>query len=94
MKASQASQATVLEDIPNIGPALAGVLRLIGISQPQQLQGRDGYALYQSLNRVTRQRHDPCVLDAFMAAVDFMNGGAATPWWKYTPARKTLYRDI
>ena len=34
--------------------------------------------------------HDPCVLDTFMAAHDFMNGGFAQPWWHFTEQRKKL----
>lgn len=33
------------------------------------------------------QRHDLCVLDTFLAAKDFMNGGPAQPWWHFTPLR-------
>jgi DNA transformation protein len=31
--------------------------------------------------------------DALMAAVDFMNGGKAKPWWEFTAKRKTLLKD-
>jgi hypothetical protein len=50
--------------------------------------------LYQKLNAATGTRHDPCVLDTFMAAVDFMNGAAAAPWWNYTAQRKALYGAV
>ena len=58
-----------LEDIPNIGPAIAGKLRQLGIMQPVDLLGRDPYAMYDDLCRITGQRHDPCLLDTFIAAV-------------------------
>jgi Pathogenicity locus len=57
-----------LEQIPNIGPAAAADLRLIGITDPQQLRGEDALAMYQSLCHLTKQRHGPCVLDTFMAS--------------------------
>ena len=94
LKADHADRATALESIPNIGPALARDLRTIGIASPDQLRGRDAFALYQSLNRATQARHDPCVLDTFMAAVDFMDGAAALPWWHYTPRRKAKFPDL
>ena len=50
--------------------------------------------LYQKLNAATGARNDPCVLDTFMAAVDFMNGAAPAPWWAYTAQRKVLYGAI
>src|ERR1022692_1506726 len=77
-----------LEDIPNIGPAIAADLRQLGITTPGELPGRDPYGLYDDLCRITGQRHDPCLLDTFIAAVRFMEGAAPQPWWKYTPERK------
>jgi hypothetical protein len=93
-KAARASDCTVLEDLPNIGPSLAADLRRIGIQTPRELKGRDAFVLYQNLNAATGTRNDPCVLDTFMAAVDFMNGAAAAPWWTYTAQRKALYGAV
>ena len=77
-----------LEDIPNVGPAVAGDLRQLGIMSPAGLPGRDPYALYDELCRITGHRHDPCVLDTFIAAVRYMEGAPKRPWWKYTAERK------
>jgi hypothetical protein len=79
---------TRLEDLPNIGKAIAADLRGIGIRTPAQLVGKDPYALYAKLNRVTGTRHDPCVLDTFIAVVRFVDGGPARPWWRFTAQRK------
>ena len=81
-----------LEDLPNIGPSIAGDLRLIGVRHPADLRGRDPRALYDALNRARGVRQDPCVLDTFMAAVDFMEGAPAKPWWRYTAQRKRLMK--
>ena len=87
--ASTASRNAVrLEDLPNVGPAVAADLRAIGIRRPAQLAGRDPYALYDALNRRTGVRHDPCMLDTFIAAVRFVEGAPAKPWWAYTAERK------
>jgi Pathogenicity locus len=93
-KAAHADDCVVLEDLPNIGPAIAADLRLIGIHMPHELKGRDAFVLYQKLNAATGTRHDPCVLDTFMAAVDFMSGAKAAPWWAYTTQRKALYGAV
>src|SRR2546430_13357459 len=77
-----------LENIPNIGPAIAADLRKLGITTPGELPGCDPYALYDDLCRITGQRHDPCLLDAFIAAVRFMAGEPKQPWGKYTAGRK------
>jgi hypothetical protein len=93
-KAHSADECQVLEQLPNIGPALAADLRLIGVQHPRELAGRDPFVLYQALCAKTGQRHDPCVLDTFMAVTDFMRGAAPAPWWAYTPQRKALYGTV
>ena len=77
-----------LEDIPNVGPAVAADLRRLGIKSPGELSGRDPYALYDDLCRLTGQRHDPCLLDTFSAAVWFADGHPARPWWEVSRERK------
>jgi hypothetical protein len=77
-----------LEDVPNVGPAVAAALRRLGITSPGDLVGRDPYAMYDDLCRLTGRRHDPCLLDTFIAAVRFMAGGPKRPWWAYTAERK------
>lgn len=93
-KARTAAQCLRLEQLPNVGPAMAADLRLIGIHQPHQLQRRDAFELYRALCHATGKRQDPCVLDTFMAVADFMQGAAPTPWWHYTASRKTLYATV
>ena len=77
-----------LEDIPNVGPSVASTLRTAGITAPADLVGADPYGLYDDLNRITGVRHDPCLLDTFISAVRFMEGGPPVPWWTYTDERK------
>jgi len=77
-----------LEDIPNVGPAVAADLRQLGITLPIDLLGRAPYAMYDDLCHLTGQRHDPCLLDTFIAAVRYMEGEPKKPWWKYTAERK------
>jgi hypothetical protein len=93
-KACTPDECHALEQLPNIGPALAGDLRLIGVKYPVELRGRDPFALYQSLCAMTGRRQDPCVLDTFMAATDFMRGAEPTPWWHYTAQRKQVYGPV
>lgn len=93
-KAASAAECKALEQLPNIGPSLAADLRLIGIQHPKELRGKDAFVLYQQLCAATGQRHDPCVLDTFMAAVDFMQGAPAAPWWHYTAQRKAQFGQV
>ena len=82
-KAASVAECKSLEQLPNIGPALAAELR-----------GQDPYALYRRLCEATGQRQDPCVLDTFMAVTDFMRGAPAAPWWNYTAQRKALFGQV
>ena len=79
-----------LEQLPNVGPAIAVLLRRAGVSRPADLRGRDPFALYDVLCRRTGRRVDPCVLDVFIAAVRFLGGAPARPWWAYTAGRKRV----
>ena len=93
-KAANAAECQQLEQLPNIGPSIAADLRLIGVQHPQELASKDAFQLYQALCRATGQRQDPCVLDTFRAATDFMRGAAAKPWWDYTAQRKAQYGTV
>jgi hypothetical protein len=88
LKAKDAASAHVLEAIPNVGKSIANDLRLLGITRPAQLVGRDPNSLYRKLCVKTGTRQDPCVLDTFVSAVRFMEGAPALPWWHYSAERK------
>lgn len=91
VKASHAGDCQQLEQLPNIGPAIAADLRRIGVQHPADLAARDALDLYLALQQVTGRRQDPCVLDTFMAATDFMRGAPRRPWWAYTAERKARF---
>ena len=80
-----------LIDLPNIGKSIAADLQAIGIERPQQLCRQNPLSLYEKINQAHGCRQDPCVLDVLMAAVNFMEGGPARPWWTFTAERKRKY---
>ncbi len=92
--ARHADECLQLEQLPNIGPSIAADLRRIGIQRPQELAAEDALALYHRLCRASGKRQDPCVLDTFMAATDFMRGAEPRPWWQYTAQRKARYGSV
>jgi hypothetical protein len=92
MKAKTSADAKKLEDIPNIGKSMANDLRLMDVFEPKQLIGKDPYALYDRIGEIMGVRNDPCVCDTMIAAVRFMEGSAALPWWHYTAERKKHFR--
>jgi len=77
-----------LQSLANIGPAMAEDLMRLGMEKPSDLAGSNADELYARLCALDGKRHDPCVLDTFMAAVDEANGHAARPWWAYSAERK------
>lgn len=79
-----------LEDLPNIGKSVAAGLKLIGIDHPGKLAGKDPFELYEALCAGMGKKVDSCVIDVFMAAVRFMEGGEPLPWWSFTEERKRL----
>ncbi|MBY0491590.1 MAG: helix-hairpin-helix domain-containing protein [Gemmatimonadaceae bacterium] len=79
------------EDLPNIGPAMAGDFVALGYTTPLQLTGADPYALYQRLCALTNTRQDPCVLDVFMSVTRFLDGEEPRAWWDFTAERKQRY---
>ncbi len=93
-KASCAAECERFEQIPNIGKAMAGDFRQLGFVHPRELAGQDALALYQRMCRLSGQRQDPCVLDTFMAAVEFMEGGPVKAWWEYTDERKRRFPGL
>lgn len=76
------------QDIPNVGKAIEKDFILIGLKQPIELINKDPYLMYDELCNITQQRHDPCVIDVFISAVNYMKGGPAKKWWEFTKERK------
>lgn len=81
-----------LESIPNVGPAIAAKLRLIGYKKPSDLKGANPYDMHKKICQLTGKRHDPCLLDVFISAVSFCNGNPPKPWWEFTSMRKAKMR--
>jgi hypothetical protein len=79
-----------LTNLMNVGKAVVGYFERAGITRIDQLAGRDPLEIYDTMCEVDGRRHDPCLLDTIMSAVDQANGHPARPWWTYTTHRKDL----
>lgn len=88
MKTPDRNTVANLEDLPNIGPAMARDLRLLGIQAPRQLIGKDAYQMHRKLCELCNREQDPCVIDVLLAVVHFMEGGEPAPWYHFTEERK------
>jgi len=82
------NEIKAFQEIPNVGKATTKDFILLGINKPFELVGRDPYQMYDDLCKITNQYHDPCVIDVFISAVRYMEGGAAKKWWEFTLERK------
>jgi hypothetical protein len=77
-----------LQQIPNVGPIMAGALLKLGVTSLEDTAGKDPDEMYYDLCAIDAKRHDPCVRDVFAAVVSYAEGGPARPWWEFTPERK------
>jgi hypothetical protein len=78
-----------LQEIPNVGPAVARRLRAQGFESLEALRGQDPQQLFERACALAGRREDPCLLDTFAAVVAFADGGPARPWWHYSRQRLT-----
>ena len=60
----------------------------LDIAVPDDLRGRAPYELFERLCELDGRSHDPCLLDTFVAAVSYAEGGPARPWWEFSRERK------
>ena len=82
------SLSKALQQIPNIGPAMAEDLIRLGIRSIEDLAKKDPDKMYARLCEIDRRKHDICVRDVFEAAVTYTRGGPDRPWWYYSRRRK------
>ena len=87
-KAKTPKEAEYFEQIPNVGKETAKDFKLLGFQRPEELASQDACDLYVKLCKKTNSYHDPCVVDVFLAAIDFMDGKCNRHWWEYSEKRK------
>ena len=90
MPRTTAAKPRELADLANVGPATLRDFHTLGIRTVAQLARQDAFKLYDRLCRRTGKRHDPCVIDVFMATIAQSRGAAPKPWWKFTAQRKRM----
>ncbi|MSR41697.1 MAG: Mitomycin resistance protein mcrB [Phycisphaerales bacterium] len=93
MRKTSQSNALPLSSLANVGKATLGDFEVLGIQSRAQLARRDPFKLYEALCALTKQRHDPCVIDVFLATISECRGGAPTKWWFFTAARKAALKS-
>jgi len=71
-----------------VGKAIEEDFYVLGLKKPIQLIRNDPYTMYSDLCDATGKKHDPCVIDVFISAIRYMEGGASKKWWEFTDERK------
>lgn len=86
------AQKRRLEELISIGPAMLRDFEVLGIRSMAQLARQNPQRMYARLNRISGQRQDPCVLDAFCAAVAQARNprlpAEECQWWYWSRKRK------
>lgn len=85
---TQPPEKNELLNLQNVGPATYKDLQILGINNIEQLSQANAHELYNRLQQLTDQKHDPCVWDVFAAIIHEAKTGEKTPWWHWTPIRK------
>ena len=87
-----------LGDLISIGLAMLKDFELLGICSVAQLAKQNPQRMYEKMERATRQRQDPCVLDTFCAAVaQAKNPRLAAEkcqWWWWSRERKKRGKGV
>ena len=85
-----ASQTSVLQSIPGIGPNMAADLQDLGIHRVEDLRGTDPGKQYDKLCTLRGAKIDRCVLYTFRCAVYYADQEDHDPellkWWNWKDA--------
>ncbi len=81
-----------LLDLYSIGPAAVKDFHLLKIKSVDDLRNNDANNLYNQLCRITKTKHDPCVIDVFRCAIEQAKDPKLDrikcDWWYWTQFRK------
>lgn len=81
-----------LQKIPGVGKSIVQDLMALGISQVEDLKGKDPEKLYEKSNIIEGVKQDRCLLYVFRAAVYFAETKNPKPellkWWNWKDGKK------
>jgi hypothetical protein len=69
-----------LQEIPNVGPAVARRLAELGFDGVDALRGQDPEDLFARTEAARGRAEDPCLLYTYRAVVAFAETGDDRPW--------------
>lgn len=81
-----------LSVLEGVGKAMQRDFLLLGIQTVADLKGQNPLKLFKKLEKITRQKQDPCVLDVFTCAIAQAEDENLAPekkkWWYWSRLRK------
>jgi hypothetical protein len=80
-----------LQEIPNVGPAVARRLAELGFDGVDSLRGQDPEALFARTEAARGAPEDPCLLDTYRAVIAYADNGDTRPWHAFS--RERLAQD-
>ena len=80
-----------LQEIPNVGPAIARRLAELGFDGAAALRGQDPEELFARTEAARGAPEDPCLLDTYRAIIAFADTGDVRPWHAFS--RERLAQD-
>jgi hypothetical protein len=78
-----------LQEIPNVGPAIARRLADLGFDGAASLRGQDPDELFARAEAARGKPEDPCLLDTYRAVIAFAGTGDRRPWHAFSRERLT-----
>jgi hypothetical protein len=76
-----------LQELPGVGPSIAGDLYDLGLREPADLVGQDPQKLYERLCKLQGAHVDRCVLYVFRCAINYATRKPRDPelckWWNW-----------
>jgi hypothetical protein len=95
--ADRTAALAALQELPGVGPRIAGDLYALGMRAPADLVGHDPEALYERLCTLQGTRLDRCVLYVFRCAVNYATRPPRDPelckWWNWKDGGRAAGRS-
>jgi hypothetical protein len=82
-----------LQEIPNVGPAIARRLAELGFDSAASLRGQDPEELLARTEAARGTPEDPCLLDTYRAIIAYAETGDTRPWHAFSRERLTQDRQ-
>jgi hypothetical protein len=90
LRVLQLCSLAVFQQLPDVGPATAGDLVLLGYHEPANLVGEDAGEMFRRLQVLTHSQQDPCCEDVFNGVIHHATHGTVPErhWWEWSDVRK------